>query len=114
VAIAAYVASSTSVAAQCTGDCNGSGDVTVDEIIAMVNIALGSAAPSGCLGGDADRSGDITIDEIIAAVNNAVTVCSAPTVTPTPTVGRFVDNGDGTITPNDYRIWFNYYRAFIQ
>ncbi len=30
-------------------------------------------------------------------------------------VDRRMDyDGDGTITPNDYRIWLNYYRAFIQ
>ncbi len=30
-------------------------------------------------------------------------------------VDRRIDyDGDGTITPNDYRIWLGYYRAFIQ
>ena len=33
----------TPAAAACVGDCDGSGDVTVDELVTMVNIALGSA-----------------------------------------------------------------------
>jgi hypothetical protein len=60
----------------CVGDCDGSGDVTVNEIISMVNIALGSAPLSACTAGDADHSGDITINEVIAAVNNALNGCT--------------------------------------
>jgi hypothetical protein len=62
---------------KCTGDCDGSGDVTVNEIITMVNIALGNSPVSACPAGDADNSGDITINEIIAAVNNALNSCPA-------------------------------------
>jgi hypothetical protein len=32
----------------CVGDCGGTGSVTVDEIITLVNIALGNAQPSAC------------------------------------------------------------------
>ena len=56
--------------AACVGDCNGSGDVTVGEIILMVNIALGTARWRAAAPGIADGSGDITINEIVAAVNN--------------------------------------------
>jgi hypothetical protein len=59
----------------CTGDCDGSGDVTVNEIIAMVNIALGSAEVSTCAVGDADGSGDITVNEIVKAVGLALANC---------------------------------------
>lgn len=59
----------------CGGDCNGDGEVTVNELITMVNIALGNANVSTCLAGDADGSGEITINEIIAAVNNALNGC---------------------------------------
>ena len=61
--------------AQCVGDCNGSLDVTVDEIITMVNIALGTQPISKCEAGDSDQSGDITVDEIVAAVNHALNGC---------------------------------------
>ncbi|MFI5365846.1 MAG: hypothetical protein ACHQ4J_09490 [Candidatus Binatia bacterium] len=63
------------VPALCVGDCNGSGTVTVDEILAMVNIALGNTNISACLAGDADMSNSITIDEVLTAVNNALTGC---------------------------------------
>ena len=69
----------------CVGDCDGGDDVTVNEIITMVNIALGNAEVADCSAGDADGRGDITIDEIIAAVGNALATCPATTSTPTPT-----------------------------
>jgi len=59
----------------CTGDCNGDGEVTVNELITMVNIALGTANVSTCLAGDANSDGQITINEIIAGVNNALNGC---------------------------------------
>jgi len=71
----------------CVGDCGGDGTVTVDELLTMVNIALGNALDSACLAGDADNSGDISVNEIVAAVNNALNSCAptGPTPTPTPT-----------------------------
>ncbi len=59
----------------CAGDCDGDGAVTVNEIILMVNIALGNLPLSACAGGDADQDGAITINEIIAAVINALDGC---------------------------------------
>ena len=72
--------------AACVGDCDGGGDVTVNELITMVNIDLGSAALSACPAGDGDGSGDITINEIIQAVNYALGACPTNPATPTPTV----------------------------
>jgi hypothetical protein len=63
-----------SSAEECTGDCDHSGAVTIEEITAMVGLARGDAAPP-CAPGDGDRDGRITIDEILAAVNNALTGC---------------------------------------
>jgi len=59
----------------CVGDCNGSGQVTIDEILSLVNIALGNAEVASCEAGDANLDGQITIDEILTAVNNALTGC---------------------------------------
>lgn len=59
----------------CVGDCSSSGEVTVDELLTMVNIALGNAEVASCEAGDANLDGQITIDEILAAVNNALTGC---------------------------------------
>jgi len=59
----------------CVGDCGGNQQVTVDEILALVNIALGNASISACSPGDANHSGTITVDEILAAVNNTLNGC---------------------------------------
>ncbi|MFN8643863.1 MAG: hypothetical protein U0802_20210 [Candidatus Binatia bacterium] len=97
----------------CVGDCNGDGTVTIDDLIKMVNIALGLRSVcgddgvGGCLAGDATCDCQITVDEIIRAVNNNLEGChdygdcpvsqlemmccagsptpSTPTATPTPT-----------------------------
>jgi hypothetical protein len=61
----------------CIGDCNGDGQVTVDEILTM-NIALGNANVLTCLAGAASHDGQITVDEILTAVNNVLLGC-APT-----------------------------------
>ncbi|MCX8071058.1 MAG: hypothetical protein N3C12_01215 [Candidatus Binatia bacterium] len=73
--LAWLLGSSSSVVAQCTGDCNSDGGVTVDEIISMVNVALGNASASTCPAGDRDGDGTITVDEIVAAVNNLLASC---------------------------------------
>jgi hypothetical protein len=62
-------------AGPCTGDCDGSGDGAISEIITMVNIALGNLPLSACTAGDEDGSGTIEINEIIVAVNNALNGC---------------------------------------
>jgi hypothetical protein len=68
---------STTPTGSCAGDCNGDGQVTVDEILAMVNIALGNAAVTTCEAGDANHDGMITVDEILTAVDNALNGCGA-------------------------------------
>jgi len=75
------------VAAQCAGDCDGNGSVTVSELITIVNIALGNNTLSACRVVDADGNGTVSISEIIAAVNLALNSCTAPTagISPTPT-----------------------------
>ena len=60
----------------CAGDCDGSGEVTVDELLILVNIALGTAPLPACGGADTDGSGAIEVTEILAAVNNAILGCS--------------------------------------
>ncbi|MFI5365205.1 MAG: hypothetical protein ACHQ4J_06240 [Candidatus Binatia bacterium] len=61
----------------CIGDCDGSGMVTVDEILTLVNIALGSGSVMDCEAGDANQDGQITIDEILIAVNHALNGCAS-------------------------------------
>lgn len=59
----------------CAGDCGADGAVTVDELVLIVNIALGSASVSQCSAGDVNRDGAITVDEIVSAVNRALGGC---------------------------------------
>jgi hypothetical protein len=59
----------------CIGDCNHNNQVTVDEILTMVNIALGNTPVAACEAGDTNHDGQITVDEILAAVNNALNGC---------------------------------------
>jgi hypothetical protein len=61
----------------CTGDCDRSGGVTVDELVIGVTIALGNEDPSVCPAFDEDDSGSVTVDELVAAVNNALNGCPA-------------------------------------
>ena len=63
------------VTGSCIGDCDGSAVVTVDELLTMVNIALGDAQVSDCEAGDSSGDGQITVDEILTAVNNALDGC---------------------------------------
>jgi hypothetical protein len=59
----------------CLGDCNDDKQVTVNELIQMVDIALAAADISTCTAGDADGDGMVTINEIIAGVNHALNEC---------------------------------------
>jgi hypothetical protein len=59
----------------CVGDCRDDGEVTVDDILVMVNIALGTAPITVCPAGDGNGDGQITIDDLLVAVNNALDGC---------------------------------------
>jgi len=59
----------------CVGDCDGDEEVRVNEIITLVNIALGTTSIAECGSGDADGDGQIAIGEIIQAVNSALNGC---------------------------------------
>ena len=61
--------------ASCVGDCDGDGQVTVDEILTLIDVALGSAAITQCEPGDSNNDGRITIDEILMAVDNGLNGC---------------------------------------
>ena len=78
----------------CVGDCNGDGAVTVDEVLTMVNIALGNAQPSVCPSGGA---ADIAL--IIQAVHNALTGCPGGSGRPAVTIETYpaVDGSTSTL-----------------
>jgi hypothetical protein len=59
--------------------------VTVDEIITMVNIALGNVSGRACPAFFVCENENCAINQIIAAVNISLNGCSTPTPTRTPT-----------------------------
>jgi hypothetical protein len=65
---------------ECAGDCGNDGEVTINELLVMVNIVLDILELPECPAGDADGGGTITIDEILRAVNNALFGCPAALV----------------------------------
>lgn len=64
-------------ASACVGDCDGSGEVTVDELVRLVAVALGLTPIEACRPGDRNGDGSVTIDEIVAAVRAALAGCCA-------------------------------------
>ena len=65
----------TSHGGPCPGDCDGNGQVLVNELVTAVNIALGNSNVSACPNADHNHSGTVTIDELITAVNASLTGC---------------------------------------
>lgn len=63
-------------ATECPGDCDGSQDVAITELVTLVNIALRNATTLACGPGDANRDGMIGIDELVTAVNKALNGCA--------------------------------------
>lgn len=59
----------------CPGDCDSSGNVSVDELVRGVNIALSRANLSTCPILDRNASGTVAVDELVAAVNSALRGC---------------------------------------
>jgi hypothetical protein len=62
-------------ASPCAGDCSDDGQVTINEIVQMVDLALGIPSIPLCRRGDGDSNGEITIEEILRAVQSAIALC---------------------------------------
>ncbi len=60
--------------AACVGDCNGNGQVAINELLMGVNIVLGSRAESACPA-FANSQGMVDTTRLVAGVNNALTGC---------------------------------------
>ncbi len=65
----------TPLVSSCVGDCNGDGEVAINELITGVNIALGGLPLDRCPSFDINDDGEIEINELITAVNNALAGC---------------------------------------
>ena len=62
--------------APCAGDCNGNHEVSIDELILSVSIALGEQ-PANLRGAtDTNRSNSVEISELVAAVAHALGGCA--------------------------------------
>ncbi len=75
---------------RCTGDCDASDTVTIQELIQGVRIALGQLQLRVCYPFDVDFDNDVSIDELQVAVSNLFSYCGhgsppTPTSTRTPT-----------------------------
>jgi len=69
----------------CPGDCSGDGQVSIDELVLGVRIALGSSVLADCPSFDSSGDGRVAVSELVAAVAAALGDCVADTPTPTPT-----------------------------
>ncbi|HYD50153.1 MAG TPA: hypothetical protein VEB21_17470 [Terriglobales bacterium] len=54
------------------GDCDTSGNVTVDEVITQVNIALGAGPLSACFEADGNADDAVTVDEVLTSISAAL------------------------------------------
>jgi hypothetical protein len=98
-------------ATACTGDCNGDREVTIDEIVRGVNMALDTLPVSNCVSFDQSGDGAVTVDEIVAAVNAALGGCPATSPTPSPaaTTTATATNAPPVVTPQPiYRTYPGY------
>ena len=58
----------------CAGDCDGSGEVSINELLG-VNILINGTALDDCLAMDTNGDGVITVNELVQAVNVALGTC---------------------------------------
>lgn len=61
----------------CVGDCDGSGEVSINELLTGVNILVGSVPLTQCAAMDANDDGSVAINELVQAVNVALGRCPA-------------------------------------
>jgi hypothetical protein len=70
-----YVVDIAEGAVSCPGDCDGDNQVTVDELVRGVALALGDDSVAACGAFDRDRDHAIAIDELEAAVLASLSGC---------------------------------------
>lgn len=59
----------------CVGDCEGDGQVTVDEVQRGLLVALGQEDLSACSAVDGNADGEVTIEELVRSVRNVLLGC---------------------------------------
>jgi hypothetical protein len=61
----------------CAGDCNGDGQVLVNELIVGVSVLLGNGDLEACSSIDGDGNGVVAVNELVAGVRSALDGCPA-------------------------------------
>jgi hypothetical protein len=59
----------------CAGDCDASGEVSINELLLGVNILVGSVASGQCPAMDTNADGAVAVNELVQAVNVALDAC---------------------------------------
>jgi sugar lactone lactonase YvrE len=72
-------------AAECIGDCDAGGSISIDEIVTGVGIALESVPLDRCSSFDCNGTGRVTVDCLVRAVQAALDGCTAEPTTPPAT-----------------------------
>ena len=86
--------------AQCVGDCDGNGRVSVSELILGVNIALNLRSLDDCPSFDRNANGRVDINELLAAVAESLDSCPTPPATNTPAPSD-TPTSTATATPSE-------------
>ncbi|HVO23135.1 MAG TPA: hypothetical protein VMW56_05850, partial [Candidatus Margulisiibacteriota bacterium] len=76
VALATLALAPQGARAACTGDCNNNGTVTIDELITLVDINLGTENASACTSGIPSGT-TVTVATNVQAVNSALHGCTS-------------------------------------
>jgi len=87
--------------AQAPGDANGDGQINILDVTVILNDILEIAPAPG--NGDCNNDGQVNILDVTCVLNIILEITPEPTPTPGPPPtngGRFMDNGDGTVTDN--------------
>ncbi len=63
---------------ECVGDCDANGQITINELVRGVAIALGTEAITRCVAADSSGNQAVAVSELVQAVNAALRGCLAP------------------------------------
>ena len=61
----------------CSGDCDASGDVTIDEVLRTLAVALGGAPISACAAAERNADGVVSVEEVVFSLQMALQGCPA-------------------------------------
>lgn len=65
------------IAPACPGDCDGNGNVSVDELVLGVGITMDQVPASECQAIDSDGDSQVSVADVVSAVANALSNCPA-------------------------------------